>query len=81
MTAVPAGPIGWARKLNLAPARPWYADFDGSGCHGSRQLRVISACSMRRSHWLRGNFEDAVAKVAIKWFFQLRMTRSARLAR
>ncbi len=61
--------------------RSWKAEMAGFGCHGSKQLSINSASGISLFQYDIGNLEEAVASVEIKWFFQVRMHLSARLAR
>ncbi len=68
-------------EVELRSGKAMVGRYFGLGCHGERQLRVSSASGINLCQCAIGKLSEVVAKVAMKWFFQVRMQRSARLAR
>jgi hypothetical protein len=56
-----------------------YAEILGSRLDGRSRFRVINACSRRRSQRCIGKRVSVLHNPATKWFFKVRMARSAAL--
>ncbi len=73
--------MGWAAKSTGEPCRPCQADKEGSKAEGRSWLRVSSEAGRRSLQRSGGKVMCAEERIERKWFFPVRMDRSALLAR
>ncbi len=80
MTLVPSGPSGVLLKSNL-PSSCSYADNLGLIRDVRNKLSVISACGGSLVHRCKGKSGSVPHRIAMKWFFHVRIDVSAALRR
>ena len=77
---VPGGAMG-VRLKSKGPSNMVWADIFGFRRAGRNMLSVVVACGMSRSQRWVGKVGSVLQSPAIKWFFHVRMARSAALRR
>ena len=73
----PGGCRGWAAKSMGNLYSPAQAEMVGSGVHGRKWLREISAAGRRSSQRSGGKSGWVEEKVEMRWFLPVRIHRSA----
>ena len=79
MHLVPNGAMG-VRLKSCGPLSMASADMRGFNLDGLSKFSVMFVWSMRRSHSCKGKRGSRPHKIDMKWFFHVRIARSAALA-